>query len=199
MSLMTLSVRERRNEVGLRVAVGARRRDVRTQFLVEAVAVTGLGSLTGLALSLVAVAAIARWTRRAGRRALRRVSRSPGGLVASRDGTPSRMTSPRNPLEVPMHRSNRLAALTLAALVAVPAALTARGHAPELSGEWDLEFAAPWGMVVWTFDLEQEGTAISGTANPGMGTMVLEGTVTDHAIEFRLDRSSSRVRSQRTG
>jgi putative ABC transport system permease protein len=62
MSLMTLSVRERRNEVGLRVAVGARRRDVLTQFLVEAVAVTGFGSLTGLALSLVAVAAIARWT-----------------------------------------------------------------------------------------------------------------------------------------
>jgi hypothetical protein len=59
-----------------------------------------------------------------------------------------------------MHRSNRLAALTLAALVAVPAALTAEGHAPKLTGEWNLEFAAPWGMVVWTFDLEQEGTAI---------------------------------------
>jgi hypothetical protein len=86
-----------------------------------------------------------------------------------------------------MHRSNRLAALTLAALVAVPAALTAEGHAPKLTGEWNLEFAAPWGMVVWTFDLEQEGTAINGTADPGMGTMVLEGTVTDHAIEFLLD------------
>jgi hypothetical protein len=73
-----------------------------------------------------------------------------------------------------MHRSNRLAALTLAALVAVPAALTAEGHAPKLTGEWNLEFAAPWGMVVWTFDLEQEGTAINGTADPGMGTMVLD-------------------------
>ena len=86
-----------------------------------------------------------------------------------------------------MHRSNRLAALTLAALVTVPAALTAQGHAPEFTGKWDLEFPAPWGMVVWTFDLKQEGTTVRGTANPGMGTMELDGTVADHAIEFRLD------------
>ena len=39
---MLLSVRERRNEVGLRVAVGARRRDILVQFLVEAL---GLGIL----------------------------------------------------------------------------------------------------------------------------------------------------------
>jgi len=52
LSIMLLSVRERRSEIGLRVAVGARRRDVRLQFLIEAVALAGAGGLLGLALGL---------------------------------------------------------------------------------------------------------------------------------------------------
>ena len=35
LSVMLLSVRERRNEVGLRIAVGARQKDILVQFLVE--------------------------------------------------------------------------------------------------------------------------------------------------------------------
>jgi putative ABC transport system permease protein len=62
---MLLSVRERRSEIGLRVAVGARRRDVRLQFLVEAVALAVAGGLLGLALGIGSswiVSASTKWT-----------------------------------------------------------------------------------------------------------------------------------------
>lgn len=62
LSLMTLSVRARRSEVGLRVAVGARRRDVLFQFLLEAVAITGIGGVSGIVIGFGAVTAIAQWT-----------------------------------------------------------------------------------------------------------------------------------------
>ncbi len=62
LSLMTLSVRERRGEVGLRIAVGARRRDVLTQFLLEALAIAVMGGLLGLVLGIGSVAAIRYWT-----------------------------------------------------------------------------------------------------------------------------------------
>ena len=52
LSVMLLSVRERRSEIGLRVAVGARRRDVWLQFLIEAVVLGGAGGLLGLMLGM---------------------------------------------------------------------------------------------------------------------------------------------------
>ncbi len=58
LSIMLLSIRERRNEIGLRVAVGAKRRDVRMQFLVEALILGGGGGLVGLAFGLAAAASI---------------------------------------------------------------------------------------------------------------------------------------------
>jgi putative ABC transport system permease protein len=58
LSIMLLSIRERRNEIGLRVAVGAKRRDVRMQFLVEALILGGGGGLTGLVFGLGAAASI---------------------------------------------------------------------------------------------------------------------------------------------
>ena len=48
LSVMLLSVRERRNEVGLRVAVGARRRDILIQFLVESLFLGILGGSAGV-------------------------------------------------------------------------------------------------------------------------------------------------------
>ena len=57
LSIMLLSIRERRNEVGLRIAVGAKRRDVRTQFVVEALILGIAGGLVGLVLG-VGMAAI---------------------------------------------------------------------------------------------------------------------------------------------
>ena len=65
LAVMLMSVRERTNEIGLRRAVGATRRDIRTQFLVESGLLSGLGGLVGIALGLgasVAVAAMGYWS-----------------------------------------------------------------------------------------------------------------------------------------
>ncbi len=51
-NIMLLSVNERRHEVGLRRAVGARPRDIHHQFLLESVAVTVLGGVAGLILGI---------------------------------------------------------------------------------------------------------------------------------------------------
>ncbi len=52
MNVMLVSVTERTREIGLRLAVGARRRDIRNQFLVESVALCSVGGLIGLALGV---------------------------------------------------------------------------------------------------------------------------------------------------
>ena len=64
MNIMLATVFERTREIGIRRAVGARRKDIKLLFLMESFAISAIGGLTGIVLGVVIakiVAASAGW------------------------------------------------------------------------------------------------------------------------------------------
>jgi putative ABC transport system permease protein len=53
MNIMLASVSERTHEIGIRMAIGAKRRDILMQFLIEALIISAFGGVAGILLGII--------------------------------------------------------------------------------------------------------------------------------------------------
>ena len=61
MNVMLMTVRERTREIGIRMATGARRRDILRQFLTEAVLVSVVGGVAGIVVGVTVAGLLLVW------------------------------------------------------------------------------------------------------------------------------------------
>jgi putative ABC transport system permease protein len=106
MNIMLVSVTERTREIGVRMAVGARRSDIRTQFLVEALTLALIGGLVGVGLGMFgshAISYLARWRTVVRVEAILLAFGFAGGVGIFFGFYPARKASILNPIEALRH------------------------------------------------------------------------------------------------